>query len=149
MEGGEGGGGVTMNDAAQCRRNLASRGIEGATRRWLVRLVTMRKIVAVPIANVLGFHRGLARTAEAVAHRGGYSGGGYGGNGGYDDDGDDPDNRGDAEVDGGGGMECDYLLLFRWNNSPPSSSSLSSVCGAHHQRRRGRMHENVPGTSDK
>jgi hypothetical protein len=79
--------------------------------------------VAVPIADVLGFHRGLARTAEAAAHRGGNGGSGYDGNR------DDPHDGDDGKVDGGGSLECDYLLPFRWNNSPPLSLSSSSSYG--------------------
>ena len=75
----EGGGEAdfSANDAAQCLRNLVSRGTNGTTRRWLALLVATRMIVAVPIADVSGFYGGLTRAAEAAAYRGGNNGGGY------------------------------------------------------------------------
>lgn len=43
--------------AIDCREDLTSRGIFPWVRRWLARLVTTRRIVVVPSANALGYHR--------------------------------------------------------------------------------------------
>lgn len=43
--------------ARQCREDLAARGVDAHARRWMARLVTTRRVVVLPAANALGFHR--------------------------------------------------------------------------------------------
>ena len=58
--------------------------------------------MAVPIADVLGFHGGLAQMVKTAVHRGGK------GNGGYNSNGDDPDNGDYGKVDRGRGSEHNH-----------------------------------------
>ncbi|KAL7469136.1 hypothetical protein ACHAXS_009387 [Conticribra weissflogii] len=57
-------------NAIQCRKDLESRGINDMLRRWLARLVTTRKIVAVPMADARSFFQKLVGVeAEKVSRR--------------------------------------------------------------------------------
>lgn len=46
-----------ISTAKACRKKLKQKGIDGAHRKWLARLVTTRRIVVVPTANALGYFR--------------------------------------------------------------------------------------------
>jgi len=47
------------NRAIECRQRLANQGITNEKRKWLARLATTRKIVAIPIVDVAGFYQRL------------------------------------------------------------------------------------------
>lgn len=47
------------NKAIECRQRLATQGITNEKRKWLARLATTRKIVAIPIVDVAGYYQRL------------------------------------------------------------------------------------------
>mmetsp|Transcript_1411 Transcript_1411/g.2591 ORF Transcript_1411/g.2591 Transcript_1411/m.2591 type:complete len:1395 (-) Transcript_1411:931-5115(-) len=53
-----------LDEARICRASLSSRGIAGAERRWLARLVSTRRIVILPTANALGYARNVRHEGD-------------------------------------------------------------------------------------
>jgi len=56
-------------NAFQCRKDLESRGINDKLRRWMARLVTTRKIVAVPMADASSFFKKLVELEDKKVRR--------------------------------------------------------------------------------